>query len=211
VKILVCDDHEIVHDALTQMLTLNGFEVVNARSGEDGVAMVVAERPDLVLMDIIMPDARLNGIEACREILNLYPETPVIMYTAASEYGDWWLPYAEAVMAGAVGYVDKKDGKRPVLQAIEAVRRGEKFLDPQKSKEALQEWHEVCQRERLHERLSPREKEVLGLILEGLTNREISEELSIVLKTVEAHVGAILVKLEVAKRRDVLKFRRRTF
>lgn len=208
-KILICDDHDIVHDALTMLLELKGYEVVNARSGEEAIAMVVQKRPDLVLMDIIMPESRLNGIEACREIHNLYPKTPVIMYTAASEYGDWWLPYAEAVMAGAVGYVDKSSGKRGLLQAIQVVKRGGQFLDPEKRKQALREWDDVCRAERLYDELSPTEKEVLDLLLEGKTNAEIAEELSVTKWAVYPHVRNLLTKLKVSTRENLLMFRRR--
>ena len=202
-RILVVDDHEIVRIGLRAVLSRQpGWEVVGeAASAEEATRLARQLNPDVVLMDVRLPDR--SGTEACREILSDHPETKVLMLTS---YPDEEAVYG-SVLAGASGYVLKDIGSENLLQAIARVHRGESMLDPVVTRSVLGHLREWLLEERgkagpagVAEALTEREDEILKLIGEGLTNREIAERLYLSEKTVRNHVSHLLAKLDLRNR-----------
>ncbi len=203
-RILLVDDHEVVRLGLATLLEDIPGVIVVGEAGSAREAMIACERldPDLVILDIRLPDQ--TGVDVCRRITERWPHIRVIMLTS---YTDDDL-IAEAVLAGAVGYVLKQVGNEELLRAIEAVRRGEALLDPQVTQRVLQR---MRQTERLLDAsafrdLSKRELEVLHLVSQGKSNREIAEVLSVSEKTVRNHVSSVLNKLGLNNRIELATY-----
>lgn len=198
VRVLLVDDHEVVRlGMLTLLEDIHWVEVVaEAGTAAEAVAAVAETRPDVVVMDIRMPGE--SGIDACREITRRWPDTEVIMLTS---YVEDELIF-QAIQAGASGYVLKQVGNRPLLDALEAVRRGEALLDPQVTQRVIAQVRETEQARQASafRDLTPREMEVLAEVATGKTNPEIAEVLGVSEKTVRNHVSAILAKLEMNNR-----------
>lgn len=198
VRVLLVDDHEVVRlGMLTLLEDIHWVEVVaEAGTAAEAVAAVAETRPDVVVMDIRMPGE--SGIDACREITRRWPDTEVIMLTS---YVEDELIF-QAIQAGASGYVLKQVGNRPLLDALEAVRRGEALLDPQVTQRVIAQVRETEQARQASafRDLTPREMEVLAEVATGKTNPEIAGVLGVSEKTVRNHVSAILAKLEMNNR-----------
>lgn len=203
-RILLVDDHEVVRLGLATLLEdVPGVEIVGeSGSGRTALQLCRSLRPDLVLLDIRLPDE--NGVEVCRQITEQAPRTKVIILTS---YADDEL-ITEAILAGASGYVLKQVGSQELLRAIEAVRRGDALLDPAVTQRVLMQ---LRQSERLVQSnafrdLSTREMEVLRLVAEGRSNREIAETLFISERTVGNHVSALLSKLGLGNRVELATY-----
>ena len=191
-RILIADDHHVVRQGLRAYLRVDPeLEVVGeAENGAEAVGLARRLRPDVVLMDLIMPE--LDGIAATRQIRGELPDTEVMALTSVLEDAS----VVEAVRAGAIGYL-LKDTRAPQLrEAIKAAARGQVQLSP---KAAARLMREVAAPER-PEALSEREIEVLRLLARGRANKEIARDLSIAEKTVKTHVSSILGKLGVQSR-----------
>lgn len=202
--ILLVDDHEVVRLGLATLLEdVPGVMVVGeAGSAQEALAACERLNPDLVILDIRLPDQ--PGVDVCRHITERWPHIQVIMLTS---YTDDDL-IAEAVLAGAAGYVLKQVGNEELLRAIQAVRRGEALLDPKVTQRILQR---MRQTERLLDAsafrdLSKREIEVLHLVSQGKSNREIAEALSVSEKTVRNHVSSLLDKLVLSNRIELATY-----
>lgn len=202
--VLLVDDHEVVRLGLATLLEdVPGVKVVGeAGSAQEALAACERLNPDLVILDIRLPDQ--TGVDVCRHITERWPHIQVIMLTS---YTDDDL-IAEAVLAGAAGYVLKQVGNEELLRAIQAVRRGEALLDPQVTQRILQR---MRQTERLLDAsafrdLSKREIEVLHLVSQGKSNREIAEALSVSEKTVRNHVSSLLDKLVLSNRIELATY-----
>ena len=208
IKVLIVDDHAMVRQGLQTFLTLSeGIEVVGeAANGLEAVEQVRQHRPDVVLMDLVMPE--LDGIEATRRIRALSPETQVLALTSFIE-DEKVFP---AIEAGALGYLLKDVSPDDLVQAIRAAHRGEAQLHPEVTKKLM---GQVVAKAKQpdptpaksikpgSEELTGRELEVLRLIATGLSNREIAQTLTIAEKTVKTHVSNILSKLHLADRTQV--------
>jgi two-component system, NarL family, response regulator DevR len=204
IRVLICDDHEVVRLGLRSVLDLQpGFEVVaEAGTADEAVAAVDELQPDVVLMDVRLPGE--SGIDACRAITARRPDTHVIMLTS---YVDDQL-VAEAIEAGADGYVLKKVGAGELVDAIRDVVGGGASLDAaaaaalvsrvRRSGDALAD-------HAFHE-LTPRELDVLALLSRGLTNAEIAARLNLSEKTVANHISAVFSKLDVGNRVEAAAF-----
>ena len=196
--ILIVDDHAIVREGLKMVLDLEAdLEVVGqASDGSQAVAMASELCPDLVLMDVLMEGT--DGIDACRQIKSNLPGVRVLMLTSHSA--------AEAVeaalLAGASGYLLKNGGRTELLAGIRAVAAGKSLLAPSVTAGVLERFGELARRERSREDglLSGREMEVLALVAQGLTNREIAGKLIISGNTVRNHVSHIMDKLDMTRR-----------
>jgi len=203
-RILLVDDHEVVRLGLATLLEdTSGVKVVG-EAGSGREALMACERlaPDLVILDIRLPDQA--GVDVCRHIVTRWPDIKVIILTS---YANDDL-IAEAILAGAAGYVLKQVGNEELLRAIEAVRQGEALLDPQVTQRVLKR---VRQTERLlnasaFRDLSERELEVLFLVSQGNSNREIAEILSLSEKTVRNHVSNLLEKLGKSNRIELATY-----
>lgn len=198
VRVILVDDHEVVRLGLITLLEDIPWIRVVAEAGNMVEAMraVARYQPDAVIMDIRLPGD--SGIDACAEITRRWPDTKVVMLTS---HGDDDL-ILRAIQAGASGYVLKQVGNQALINALDAVRRGDALLDPVVTQRMLSHVR-ATERERqaiAFKDLSDREMEVLALVAKGKSNIEIARELVLSEKTVRNHVSAILAKLDLSNR-----------
>lgn len=213
-RLLIADDHPLAREGLRAMLAGEpDLEVIGeATDGEEALELCCLLSPDLVLMDVQMP--RMDGLEASRAIKSECPATSILVITT-HESQDYLL---EAIKSGAAGYILKEATKAQLVDAVRKVLSGESPLNSELAIRLLRRLTEQLEREeelaasafrRLPEEcpeslslglLTPREVEVLRLLAQGQTNREIARELSIALSTVKNHVQHIITKLEVSDR-----------
>ncbi len=196
VRILIVDDHDIVRRGLAMLMSRReDFNVV----GEAGTAAEAVLRakelsPDVVVMDIRLPDG--TGIEACRDIRAINPDIKVLMLTSYSD--------EEAVMgssmAGASGYLLKEIRSQAILDAVSRVSQGQSLLDPAVTAKVLERVRRGNPEDAQWNQLTEHEKQILELITEGKTNKEISQNVHLSDKTVKNYVSNILSKLEVSRR-----------
>ncbi|MEW5958641.1 MAG: response regulator transcription factor [Chloroflexota bacterium] len=203
-RILLVDDHEVVRLGLTTLLEdVPGVTLVGeVGSGKEALRVCESLDPDLVILDIRLPDQ--SGVEVCRQINARWPYIKVIILTS---YVSEDL-VAETILAGAVGYVRKQVGNEELLRAIEAVRRDEALLDPHTTRRVLQRLRraEGLIDASAFRSLSRRELEVLLLVSQGKSNREIAEALAVSEKTVRNHVSSLLEKLNLNNRVDLATY-----
>ena len=193
IRILIVDDHSVVREGLQMFLRLDPeLEVVGqARNGTEAVQEARRLKPDVILMDLLMP--QMDGIEATSLIRRELPETEIIALTSVLEderiFG--------AIRAGAIGYLLKDTEAQELRRAIKAAAAGQVQLSPQVAARLLREQQKPPAPA---EELTPREREVLQLLAHGLANKEIARDLGIGEKTVKTHVSNILSKLDVLSR-----------
>ena len=195
IRVLLVDDHAVVREGLRTFLELqDGIEVVGeAGDGGEGVAAAERLRPDVILMDLVMP--RLDGVGAMRELRRRLPSARVIVLTSFTDDAKL-LP---AVRAGASGYLLKNAQPQEIARAVRAAAAGEALLDPGVAARLLDSIARPAGGEP-GDTLTRREREVLGLIGRGFSNKRIALELAIAEKTVKTHVGHVLAKLGVPDR-----------
>lgn len=198
VRILIVDDHEVVRMGLRTLLEDHGgLDVVGeASTAAEAVERALALKPDLVLMDVRLPDE--SGIEACRKIRSAEPGIHVLMLTS---YSSDEAIFA-AIMAGASGYLLKRLDAKQLYKSILAIGQGETLLDPTLSAAVVSRVKEISEggSTRGVDSLNEREREILKLIAEGLTNKEIAEKVHLSEKTVRNHITTIFMKLGVSHR-----------
>ena len=205
-RVLVVDDHALLRQALVMLLEAqDGVEVVGeATNGRDAVEAAERLMPDVVLMDMVMPG--LNGIDATRQIMRRAPGVRVLILTAYLD--DERL--LQSLRAGATGYVVKQSDIAELLIAIQSVYRGNTYVSTSVSEEiSVDELLLQAKRpdgKTSYELLTNREREVLQLIAEGLSNQAIAEELMISVKTVEAYRAHIMTKLHSKNRTDLIRY-----
>jgi len=196
IRVLITDDHAIVRKGLTALLaTERDMKVVGeAQDGQEAVEKAGSLKPDVVLMDLVMP--RMDGIEATRKITEAHPEVKVLVLTSFAA-DDKVFP---AVKAGALGYLLKDSSPEELVEAIHRVHRGEPSLEPDIARKVLQELSHPGKEKPTSDPLTGRELEVLRLISQGLSNKEIASKIFIAEWTVRTHVSNILSKLHLASR-----------
>jgi two-component system, NarL family, response regulator DegU len=196
IRVLIADDHSLVRQGLRRYLDMaEDIDVVGeASNGEEALAMVEKEQPDIVLLDIRMPG--VDGLEAARMIRERYPKVGAIMLTA---YDDRQF-VVEAVRAGARGYVLKARDAEHLIQTVRLVAGGNMVIDPQLVVALAEELSQAKERDRKAETLTAREIEVLQLLAFGHTNRDIAEKLFISPDTVKTHLEHIFEKLGASDR-----------
>ena len=197
-KILLVDDHQMVRLGLKSYLELQDdiAEVSEAVNGQEGVEQALASRPDVIIMDIVMPE--MNGIEATLAILKEWPEAKILILTS---YLDNEKIYP-VLDAGAHGYMLKTSSAEEILRAVKKVAKGEFAIETEVSKKVEYHRNHI----ELHEDLTARERDILGLLAKGYENQRIADELFISLKTVKTHVSNILSKLEVSDRTQAVVY-----
>ena len=203
-RILLIDDHRLLMEGERSLLAPYAHLriVGQATSGEEGIACAAALRPDICLMDLSMPG--IGGVEACRGVLETLPDCRVVIYSRHDD-GRFLL---ELFQAGIWGYVCKKDSPGRLLQAIYAARQGEVFMglpDPAGERTALLRKLRSIRRDDSISILSPREREILRLLADGLSVKDVAEALFISPKTVETHKYNILTKLKAGSLADLVK------
>jgi DNA-binding NarL/FixJ family response regulator len=198
-RILLVDDHEVVRTGLRTLLDLESdLDVVGeAPSGEAALIQAQRLRPDLVLLDVVMEG--LGGVETCRALRSLPQPPRVLMLTSYSDDD----AVISSILAGASGYLLKNTSRAELLRAIRAVAAGQELIDPSVTGKVTRRLAQLARApEPLPDPLSEREREVLGLIARGCTNREIAERLVISEKTAGHHVSHILDKLGMSRRSE---------
>jgi DNA-binding NarL/FixJ family response regulator len=203
IRVLLADDHLLVRAGIRSLLgTLPGVEVVGeARDGQEALLLVGTLHPDVVLMDIAMPG--LNGLEATARIAREHRGTRVIILSmhVSEEYA------ARALRAGGAGYLPKDADVRELALAIEAVARGETYLSPTVSTHVVADY-----RRRLTEapdalaRLTPRQREVLQLLAEGHSTKDVAFRLGVSIKTVETHRAQLMERLDIRDLAGLVRF-----
>lgn len=201
IRVLLCDDHELVRRGLRDLLMSDlTIEVVGeAGTADEGVAAAAALTPDVVVMDVRMPGR--SGIEACREIRAGREDTRVLILTSFADdealFG--------AIMAGAAGYVLKQVRGNDLLDAIHTVSTGQSLLDPAVTARVLARVRgDVAAQTGEHgDDLTPQEQRIVALVAEGLTNRQVGEQVHLAEKTVKNYVSTILMKLGLSRRAEV--------
>jgi len=185
---LIADDHEVVREGLRLALSrVPHIRVIGeAADGESAVALTERRRPDVVIMDVRMGD--MDGITATARIRELVPTTAVLLFTAHAERN----LLLRGREAGAKGYVLKEAPHETIVRAIDRIVRGEDFVDPALATSLI-----ASEREGI---LTPREREILQLLANGMSNAEVAKELFISQETVKSHVRHILAKLEADTR-----------
>lgn len=196
INVLLVDDHTVVRQGLRALLQPEeDIEVVGeAENGRQAVMMVQKSAPDVVLMDVAMP--LLNGLEATRQITRSHPNTKVLVLTS---YGDEEC-VQQLMEAGACGFLIKQTAANDLLKAIREVKRGNAFFSPAIAKRLRDQCREAFatgQSVKKAGDLTSREAEVLQLIAEGFSNKQIAAELSISIKTVEKHRQQVMNKLNI--------------
>jgi two-component system NarL family response regulator len=200
IRVLLVDDQVLFREGLAQLLSSQeDMQVVGeAGDGLEAVEKAKELRPDLIIMDIRMPS--MNGLEACRLIKIALPDTRIVMLTVSDSDEDLF----QAIKFGAIGYLLKNLKARRLFDQLRSAYRGEAALSPYLAMRVLEEFA----RERRHEetttgsrgRLTDREKEILQLVVNGLTNKEIGSQVSIAESTVKRHIHNILEKLQMDNR-----------
>jgi len=203
-RLLVVDDHEVVRQGLVALLDRRaGFQVV-AEAGTVSEAIAAARkfRPDLVIMDVRLPDG--TGIEACREIRAELPDTRVVFLTSFPDEE----AVLNAIVAGASGYLLKQIRARDLVSALETVGRGESLLDPAVTEKVLERVRRIATGSEPDElaALTAQERKILLLVAEGKTNKEIAAEIYLSDKTVKNYVSSILSKLNLERRAQAAAF-----
>ncbi len=205
-RVLIVDDDDLMRAGLKAVLSSDETVEVVGEAGDGRTAVERARRlqPDIVLMDVRMPD--LDGIAATREVLGASPETKVVILTTF-EQDDYIFG---SLNAGASGFLLKRTGPEELLAAIHTVAAGDSLLSPSVTRTVIDRMARQPTPQigsaRLLERLTPREREVLGLVARGLANGEIASELVIEESTVKTHVKRILMKLNLRDRIQAVIF-----
>lgn len=203
IRVLLVDDHALVRAGIRALLqTLQGIEVVaETGDGVEVLLLIETHRPDVLLMDVAMPG--MNGLEAAARVVKNFPTVHVVMLSmhANEEY------VLKALRVGADGYLMKDAGTPELELAIRAVVRGETYLSPRVSKRVVAEYvQRVAGETGPLELLTPRQREILQLIAEGHTTKNIAQRLDIDVKTVEAHRAQLMARLDIHDVAGLVRF-----
>ncbi|RJP46717.1 MAG: DNA-binding response regulator [Anaerolineaceae bacterium] len=203
IRVLVIDDHAILRDGIRSLLESQEDIIVvgEADNGADAIDFVRKVHPDIVLMDISMP--HMNGLEATRIIKEQFPKVKVLILTQ-HDNREYITP---ALQAGAAGYVLKRSGRREMLNALRQVYEQGAYLTSNVTREFLQEYSSEGGHHKTEEHhLTEREQQVLRLIVEGKSNKEIASELGISPKTVSVHRTNIMTKFNVQNTIELIRY-----
>lgn len=202
IRVFLMDDHEIVRRGLADLIGLEvDMEVVGeAGSTTDALHRIPAAHPDVAVLDVRLPDG--SGVEVCRDIRSQMPEVRCLMLTS---YADDEALF-DAIMAGASGYVLKEIRGNDLIDAIRQVAGGKSLLDPQATQRVLERLRNGEKHDDRLDALSDQERRILELIGEGMTNRQIGEQMHLAEKTVKNYVSSLLAKLGMERRTQAAAF-----
>ncbi len=205
IRVLLADDHNLIRAGLRLVVSQQpDFQVAGeAENGRQAVALAEQLKPDVVVMDIKMPD--LNGIEACHQIREALPDTQVVMLSMHSDE----TYVLRALKAGARAYLLKDSAEADLARAIRAAVDGKSFFSPAVGKVLLEDYMRKLQRtgaEDSYELLSPREREILQVVAEGKSSKEIANSLNLSIYTVETHRAKIMQKLNLRSMPELILY-----
>jgi two-component system, NarL family, response regulator DevR len=194
-RIFILDDHEVVRRGLQDLLEGEGFEIVGQTgSAREATKMIPALHPDVAVLDVRLPDG--TGIEVCRDVRSIDPSLRCLILTSYDDERS----LRSAVLAGAVGYVLKQISGNDLVAALRRAAAGETLFDPGIESRVVEGMTKPGAVDPRMEDLSPQEQRILGLIGQGLTNKQISEEMFLAEKTVKNYVSSVLAKLGFERR-----------
>ena len=205
INILIADDHAIVRTGLRALLRSEpGLQLIGeATGGYEAIELVGKARPDILILDLSMPD--LDGIAVTRQLKPQYPDLRILILTVHEDEA----MLREAIRAGASGYIVKHAAEAELIAAIETIRRGDLYVDPAMLRVLLVESTKPrTEQPASPDPLTPRETDVLKLIVQGYTNRQVGEELGISVRTVEGHRANLLEKLGLRTRVELVRYAR---
>ncbi|GGT03964.1 DNA-binding response regulator [Planobispora rosea] len=196
IRVVLVDDHEVVRRGVAALLDAeDDIEVIGeAGTAESAVARIIALQPDVAVLDVRLPDG--NGVDVCREVRSVLPGLACLMLTSFADDDALF----DAVMAGASGYVLKQIHGSDLVGAVRTVASGQSLLDPQTTAAMLARLREQENKKDPLAALSAQERQILELIGEGLTNRQIGERMFLAEKTVKNYVSNLLGKLDMQRR-----------
>ena len=198
IKVLIADDQEIVCEGLKRILQSDSeIKVIGiAHNGQQALDLIHHQTPDLVLMDLQMPI--MNGVQASRQLRKTHPDLPVLVLTTYMD--DKWL--FDAIRAGATGYLLKDRPRQELLEAIKGTVSGEAYLDPSVAKKVMDQVAAAPEpiKDDVGIEISQRERDILTLLVEGLSNAEIAQRLYLSEGTVRNYLSSLFVKLDVSDR-----------
>jgi len=205
IKVLIADDHAIVRTGLRALLKSEPtLELVGeATGGYEAIELVGKTHPDILVLDLSMPD--LDGIAVTKQIKPQYPDLRILFLTVHEDEA----LLREAIKAGTSGYILKRAAEAELIAAIRIIMRGDLYVEPSMVRALLSDsLKPVAEQHELVEPLTPREIEVLQLIVQGYTNRQIGKELNISMRTVEGHRSNLVEKLGLHSRVELVRYAR---
>ncbi|MDP9093353.1 MAG: response regulator transcription factor [Actinomycetota bacterium] len=202
IRIFLLDDHEVVRRGIADMLASESDMIVvgEAATAAEALARIPAARPNVAVLDARLPDG--SGIDVCRDIRSAMPEVRCIILTSFNDNDAMFA----AVMAGASGYLLKEVRSANIVDAIRQVAAGKSLLDPDVAERVIARLREGEPQDPLLASLTDREREILNLIADGLTNRQIGERIFLAEKTVKNYVSGLLAKLGMERRTQAAVF-----
>jgi two-component system, NarL family, response regulator NreC len=203
IRVLIADDHTIVRAGLVSLLESSGSCEIVAEAGDglEAVEKALATRPDIAMIDLTMP--RLSGLEAVRRIRDALPETRILVLTVHDEE-EYVLPI---VRAGALGYLVKSTAASELLAAVQALHAGNGYFGPEAARVLAAQYHRNDDApDDPYQQLTPREREVLHLVVEGKSTKEVARLLNIGVKTAENHRSRMMAKLAVHNTAGLIRY-----
>lgn len=201
-RIVLVDDHEVVRAGLKSLIDAQEDMTVvgEAGTGEEGVRRVGFDAPDVVILDVRLPD--VSGVEACRDIRERFPDVKVLMLTSFADEE----ALMSAILAGASGYVLKRVKTDDLVDDIRRVGRGESLLDPGMTERLFERIRGGSHDDPLLERLTSQERAIVEHIADGLTNKQIAEKMFLAEKTVKNYVSNVLAKMGMSRRSEAAAY-----
>jgi two-component system response regulator DevR len=198
IRVFLLDDHEIVRRGLRELLESTGTMTVVGEAGtaEEAVGRIPATAPDVAVLDVRLPDG--NGVEVCRDIRSKNPEINCIMLTSFSDDEALF----DAIVAGASGYVLKQIKSDDLIEAVTKVAAGESLLDPKLTAKVLERLRRGPEEDERLKHLTDQERRILGYLADGLTNRQIADNMFLAEKTVKNYVSNLLAKMGMNRRTE---------
>ncbi len=201
-KVLLVDDHEVVRAGIKSLLDSQEDMTVVGEAGtvEEGIRRVGYDDPDVVVLDVRLPDG--SGVEACRDIKSRFPEVNVLMLTSFADEE----ALMSAILAGAAGYVLKRVKGTDLVANIRRVGAGESLLDPDMTERLFERLRSGPKEDPLLSRLTSQERLIVSHIADGLTNKQIAEEMFLAEKTVKNYVSNLLAKMGMSRRSEAAAY-----
>ncbi|HEU5302759.1 MAG TPA: response regulator transcription factor [Acidimicrobiia bacterium] len=196
VRVFLLDDHEVVRRGLRDLLEAEGDLVVVGEAGtaEEALSRIPPTRPDVAVLDVRLPDG--SGVEVCRDIRSRHPEIQCLILTSFADDEALF----QAIMAGAAGYLLKQVKEQDLVAGVRQVAQGQSLLDPAVTARVLERLRSGPETDERIARLTNQERKILDLIADGLTNRQIAEQVHLAEKTVKNYVSNLLTKLGMERR-----------